>query len=94
VIGRTAASRFRVALGGEFADHDSLEKSVRDYAWLISTGEPHRSAWTRYQTDQNATALIAGIARAYSTAPSYAVLVTGIAAHSNVTEAIDAARRP
>lgn len=34
----------------EFADHDSLEDSCRDYAWLITHGAPYRLAWQQYHS--------------------------------------------
>lgn len=76
----------------EFADYASLEDSCRDYAWLISHGDPYRSAWARYVGDRDAVALIGGIARVYATDPNYRALATTIAQQGNVRQAIQAAR--
>jgi flagellar protein FlgJ len=76
-----------------FADYDSLEDSCRDYAGLITTGEPYRVAWDQYLVDRNLNALIAAVAAKYATDPGYAELVTLIANQTNVTRAIVAARR-
>ena len=73
----------------EFADYDSLEDSCRDYAWLITNGEPYHAAWEQYQQDQNLDALIVAVARVYATDPGYERLVTTIAGQDNVTQAID-----
>jgi len=35
----------RVEIEDEFADHDSLEASCQDYAWLNTNGELYREAW-------------------------------------------------
>jgi flagellum-specific peptidoglycan hydrolase FlgJ len=72
----------------EFADYDSLEDSCRDYAWLITHGAPYHTAWQQYQSDHDLRALIAVIARVYSTDPAYAGLVNAIAGQPNVARAI------
>lgn len=77
----------------QFADYDSLEDSCRDYAGLITTGEPYRAAWEQYSLDRNLNALIVAVAATYATDPGYAALVTLIANQSNVMRAIVAARR-
>ncbi len=77
----------------QFADYDSLEDSCRDYAGLITTGEPYRAVWEQYSFDRNLNALIAAVAAKYATDPGYAELVTLIANQTNVTRAIVAARR-
>lgn len=81
-----------VKLDLEFADYDSLEESCRDYAWLITHGQPYREAWRQYQADGDLHKLITGIARVYATDPNYATLLTRIARQTNVSAAIEAAR--
>lgn len=76
----------------DFADYESLEESVRDYAWLISHGRPYRDAWDRYQATRNARSLALGVARVYATAPEYAELVLRIMDQDNVRQAVAAAR--
>jgi len=46
----------------QFADYDSLEDSCRDYAALITTGEPYSAAWEQYSVDRNLNALIVAVA--------------------------------
>lgn len=82
----------RITADLQFADYSSLEDSCRDYAWLISHGDPYRSAWARYVEGRDAVALIAGVARIYATDPNYTALATGIAQQGNVRQAISAAR--
>jgi flagellum-specific peptidoglycan hydrolase FlgJ len=72
----------------EFADYDSLDDSCRDYAWLITNGEPYRTACERYQQDHGLNALIAAVARTYATDPNYAHLAAAIADQTNVKQAI------
>lgn len=81
-----------VVVALEFADYDSLEDSCRDYAWLITQGEPYREAWAQYQLDKNVHNLLSGIAHIYATDLQYAQLVTRIADQSNVAQAIREAR--
>jgi len=76
----------------EFADYDSLEDSCRDYAWLITNGEPYQAAWERYRNDHDLTTLIAAVAHVYATDPNYARLVAAIAGQTDVAQAIAAAR--
>ena len=78
----------------EFADYDSLEDSCRDYAWLITHGDPYRKAWTRYQQDKRLRSLVSGVAGVYATAPEYAELASRIAEQGNVALAIARARGP
>ncbi len=77
-----------VAENLEFADYDSLADSCRDYAWLITHGEPYQQAWRQYQMDKNVDELIGAVARAYATAPQYRELAKGIAAQLNVIRSI------
>jgi flagellum-specific peptidoglycan hydrolase FlgJ len=77
----------------QFADYDSLEDSCRDYAGLITTGEPYRTAWEQYSVDRNLNALIVAVAAKYATDPGYGALVSLIANQTNVQRAIVAARR-
>jgi flagellar protein FlgJ len=72
----------------EFADYNSLEDSCRDYAWLITSGEPYRAAWQRYRADRDLAALIAGVARVYATDPDYARIVSAIANQQDIAEAL------
>ena len=76
----------------EFADYDSIEDSCRDYAWLISHGDPYRSAWENYKLHGDFNALVEGVAKMYATDPGYAALVRQIAAQANVEAAIQAAQ--
>jgi flagellum-specific peptidoglycan hydrolase FlgJ len=76
----------------EFADYDSLEDSCRDFAWLITRGDPYRDAWRAYLKDRNVHNLAFGVARVYATDPRYAQLVCQIASQSNVASAIKRAR--
>jgi flagellum-specific peptidoglycan hydrolase FlgJ len=78
----------------EFADYESLEDSCRDYAWLITHGDPYREAWTRYQQDKRLRGLVSGVAGVYATAPEYAELAGRIAEQGNVAQAIARARGP
>ncbi len=77
-----------VMLNLEFADYDSLADSCADYAWLITHGAPYKAAWTKYLSDRNVMELIAGIAGVYATAPSYALLASGIATAPRIAKAI------
>jgi flagellum-specific peptidoglycan hydrolase FlgJ len=77
----------------EFADYVSLEDSCRDYAVLITTGEPYRAAWERYSNDHDLNALIVAVAAKYATDPGYGALVSLIAQQANVARAIGAARQ-
>jgi hypothetical protein len=81
-----------VVLDLEFADYDSLEASCRDYAWLITHGDPYREAWQQYLKDRSVHNLVFGIAQIYATGIGYAQLATQIASQSNVAQAIAAAR--
>ena len=72
----------------EFADYDSLEDSCRDYAWLITNGEPYRAAWERYRNGRDLNTLIAAVAQVYATDPNYARLVAVIAGQTDVAQAI------
>ena len=81
-----------VVLDLEFADYDSLEDSCRDYACLITNGEPYHAAWERYRSDRDLHALIATVAHVYATDPNYARLVAAIASQKDVVEAIAAGR--
>jgi flagellum-specific peptidoglycan hydrolase FlgJ len=83
-----------VVLDLEFADYDSLDASCRDYAWLITNGQPYREAWQQYQRDKNVNNLVFGIAQTYATGLQYAQLATQIARQTNVAEAIAGARGP
>ena len=76
----------------EFADYDSIEDSCRDYAWLISHGDPYRNAWENYKLHGDFNALVEGVAKVYATDPGYAALVKQIAAQANVAAAIQAAQ--
>ena len=75
----------------EFADYDTLEDACRDYAWLISHGEPYQKAWQCYREDGDFAALIAGVAKVYATDPGYATLLKRIASQANISAAIGAA---
>jgi flagellum-specific peptidoglycan hydrolase FlgJ len=77
----------------QFADYDSLEDSARDYALLITEGEPYRAAWDAYSKDRDLAALIVAVAAKYATGEGYASLVSIIANQTNVQRAIVAARR-
>jgi len=77
----------------QFADYDSLEDSCRDYAALITTGEPYSAAWEQYSVDRNLNALIVAVAAKYASDPGYGALVSLIANQTNVQRAIVAARR-
>ena len=72
----------------EFADYDSLEDSCRDYAWLITNGEPYHAAWERYRSDHDLQGLIAAVAQVYATDPNYARLVAAIAGQTDIAQAI------
>jgi len=85
-------AKSEVMLDDQFADYDSLEASVRDYAWLLTNGTPYQAAWKQFQKNKDVAQFVAGIAQAYSTSPSYAQLVNTIAGQANVTSAIAAAR--
>ena len=76
----------------DFADYDSLEASCEDFAWLITQGDPYRTAWRGYLADRDLDKLIAGVAHVYATSPNYTRLVTAIAHQSNVTAAIEKAK--
>ena len=54
----------------EFADYDSLEDACRDYAWLISHGDPYRKAWAGYRLDADINTLAEGVGRVYATIPT------------------------
>jgi len=77
----------------QFADYDSLEDSCRDYAALITKGEPYSAAWEQYSVDRNLNALIVAVAAKYASDPGYGALVSLIANQTNVQRAIVAARR-
>ena len=77
----------------EFADYDSIEDACRDYAWLISHGDPYRRAWARFKLNADFNALAEGVARVYAMDPKYAALVKQIAAQANVEAAIQAAQK-
>ncbi len=76
----------------EFADYGSLEDACRDYAWLISHGDPYRASWQRHREDGDFAALIDGVAKVYATDPGYAALLKRIASQANISAAIGAAR--
>lgn len=78
----------RVEEESEFADYDSLEDSCRDYAVLITTGEPYRAAWERYSKDHDLNALIVAVAAKYASDPNYGHLVMLIANQANVVSAV------
>jgi flagellum-specific peptidoglycan hydrolase FlgJ len=75
-----------------FADYDSLADSARDYASLITEGQPYRAAWQSYLKTHALNVLIAAVASKYATDPSYAKLVLEISSQANVIGAITAAR--
>ncbi len=89
---RNAIGHFKVLLQDEFADYESLEESVRDYAWLVSNGKPYAAAWAAYLAKRDVGAFIDGIAVAYSTSAAYSALVKQIAGQDNVRLAISKAR--
>ena len=60
----------------------------RDYAWLITNGEPYHGAWQQYQQHRDLRALIVAVAGTYATDPGYAHLVVAIAGQMNVKRAI------
>lgn len=92
VTTREVINGVTVLQGLNFADYASLEESCRDYAWLISHGDPYRKAWSKYEVEWDTRSLIAGIARVYATDPAYAKLATTIASQGNVQRAIQEAR--
>jgi flagellum-specific peptidoglycan hydrolase FlgJ len=77
----------------QFAEYDSLEDSCRDYAWLITRGEPYRAAWERYQKDHDLHALITAVASKYASDPAYARLVTEIADQMKVEQSLGTSRQ-
>jgi len=77
----------------QFADYDSLEDSARDYALLITEGQPYKAAWEQYARDHDLNALIVAVAAKYASNPEYGSLVSLIARQTNVTRAIAAARQ-
>ncbi len=83
--------RFQVEVTAAFADYNSLEESCRDYAWLISHGDPYSEAWQDYQQDKDVECLIQGVARVYATDPNYATLISRIANQPNVAQALELA---
>jgi len=76
----------------EFADYDSLEDSCRNYAWLITHGAPYHTAWEEYQKDSCLPGLVAAVACAYASDPSYTRLAAAITGQANVARAIAQAR--
>lgn len=90
--GETEGNKSEVMLDDRFADYDSLEESVRDFAWLISHGQPYAAAWEQYQKDHDDDDLIAGIAKHYSTSPEYTQLVQNISRQQNVVDSISNAK--
>lgn len=76
----------------QFADYNSLEESARDYAYLITQGEPYRAAWPQYLQDRNLATLITAVAARYATDEGYAMLVNAIAHQGNVARAIGTAQ--
>lgn len=83
--------RVRVELEDEFADYDSLRASCEDYAWLITRGQPYRTAWQSYLVDKDVSKLVIAVARTYATGPQYAQLACEIAVEPRVTEALSGA---
>ena len=75
----------------QFADYNSLVDSARDYALLITQGQPYNVAWEQYLKDHDLNALIASVAARYATNPGYGALVSAIARQANVAQAIAAA---
>ena len=88
VIETLPDGRVRVELEDEFADYDSLRASCEDYAWLITHGQPYRTAWQSYLVDKDVSRLVTAVARTYATAPQYAQLACEIAVEPRVTEAL------
>lgn len=76
-----------------FADYVSLADSARDYALLITKGEPYHAAWEQYSKDRDLGALIVAVAAKYATDPGYGALVGLIARQANVTRALALARQ-
>jgi flagellum-specific peptidoglycan hydrolase FlgJ len=50
-----------------FADYDSLADSARDYALLITEGEPYQAAWQCYLKMHDLNALITAVSARYAT---------------------------
>ena len=75
-----------------FADYDSLADSARDYAFLITEGEPYQPAWQNYLKTHDLNELITAVATEYATDPTYAKLVREISGQANVLGAIKVAR--
>ena len=75
-----------------FADYDSLADSARDYASLITEGEPYRAAWQNYLKTHDLSALITTVSAIYATNPDYATLVLEISGQADVVGAIKTVR--
>ena len=76
----------------EFADYDSLLDSARDYAWLLTHGEPYAEAWRAFQGNGAVRPFVFAIALKYATGLGYARLAVQIADQQNVADAIQKAR--
>lgn len=75
-----------------FADYDSMADSARDYALLITEGEPYQAAWQSYLKTHDLNALIIAVSAKYATDPTYAKVVSAISRQANVITAIAVAR--
>ena len=75
-----------------FADYDSLADSARDYAFLITEGEPYHAAWQNFLKTHDLNALITAVSAEYATDPDYAKLVLEISGQANVVGAIKTVR--
>ena len=76
----------------EFETYASVADCFSDHARLITTLPAYSVPWKAYLDGGDLQDLIAGVARAYATSPSYAQLVSEIASEPAVVSAIAAAR--
>ena len=81
-----------VSLLEDFACFPSLDACFEKHAWLLTEGKPYQLAWAEYLQSSNLEALVADIARVYSTAPDYASLLLCIISMPEVVEALTKSR--
>ncbi len=76
----------------EFATFPSLDACFEKHSSLLTQGKPYATAWEQYLKTENLAALVADIARVYSTDPDYAGLLLRIMQMPEVLQSL-AARR-
>lgn len=89
---RRSDGRWYVKAELQFADYDSIEDGVRDYARLLTEGKSYSAAWKKFLESGDWQQLAKDIGGVYATGAGYADLVIRIGLQTNVQTALRKAR--